>query len=358
MKPVLFVAPIFQLILLGYAANLDVHHLPLLVCDRDHSTESRALIRDFIATDYFRLVAYVDEVQAIHEPLDRGEAALALVIPRGFGNDLLAGRPAPLQIIADGADANSAGIGLSYASQIVGRFSQQIALERRQPVRDGTGEIRLAPVQAETRIWYNPELKSRKFMVPGVLALLLMVITTILTSLAIVKEKETGTMEQLIVTPIRAYQLLLGKLIPFTLIGFIDVVLVLLVTTFWFGVPVKGSVPLLFGLTGVFLLTTLGLGLFVSTISRSQQQAMMTAFFFVMLPMVFLSGFVFPIENMPPLIQHLTYLIPLRYFFVIIRGLFLKGVGMAELWDETLALFILGIVILGLSALRFQKRLG
>ena len=212
---------------------------------------------------------------------------------------------------------------------------------------------RPAVVDPEVRVWYNPELKSRNFMVPGVLALLLMVLTMILTSLAIVKENEAGTMEQLMVTPIRPYQLIIGKLAPFFLIGIVDIILVLLVATLWFGVPLKGSVMLIFTLCIVFQMTTLGAGLFVSTVSRTQQQAMLTAVFFVILPMMFLSGFVFPIENMPKVIQLFTYFIPLRYFFVIIRGVFLKGVGLRELWLESSVLLGFGIVILTISILRF-----
>jgi len=207
------------------------------------------------------------------------------------------------------------------------------------------------------RVWYNPELKSRNFMIPGILALILMVMTIVLTSLAIVKEKEYGTLEQIIVTPIKPYQLIIGKLVPFAMIGLIDVILVICVARFWFNVPLNGSVILLFVLCNIFLLSTLGLGLLVSTVSKNQQQAMMTAMFYIMLPMFFLSGFVFPIENMPKFIQPVTYLLPLRYFFVIVRGLFLKGVGMAELWDETLILILFGIGILAVSAIRFHKKL-
>jgi ABC-2 type transport system permease protein len=215
-----------------------------------------------------------------------------------------------------------------------------------------------ARVVPQIRVWYNPDLKSRNFMVPGVLGLLLMVMTMILTSLAIVKEKELGTLEQLIVTPIRPYQLIIGKLAPFFVIGVIDVVLVILVALLVFALPVKGGILLLIALSIVFLMTTLGLGLFISTISRTQQQAMMTAIFFFMLPMIFFSGFVFPIENMPPVIQGVSYLIPLRYYFVIVRGLFLKGVGLDVLWTQAAALLALGTAILSMSVLRFQKRIS
>ncbi len=286
--------------------------------------------------------------------LNDGHASIALIIPRGFGDKMAGGGTAGLQVIADGSESNVAISALNYAAVIVGRYSTRIVLDR----LDRAG-VPLKPVQVQTeaRVWYNPELKSQNFMVPGLLANLLMIMTMMLTSLAVVKEKENGTLEQLIVTPIRPVQLILGKLVPFILIGFIDIIMVLVVALLLFGLRVRGSMLLLFGLSGVFLLSTLGLGLLISTLSKNQQQAMMTSTFFVMTPMIVLSGFVFPIENMPRIIQYFTYLMPLRYFFVIVRGLFLKGSGLAELWGQALILLGFGVAILGLSALRFRKRL-
>ena len=350
------VPPVIQLIILGYAANLDVKNLPIIVCDMDNSRMSRQLIDNFPNSGYFTLEGYVEKIQLVDNCIDNGDAAMAVVIPRGFERKLTAGESPQLQLIVDGTETNSASVGLNYASMIVAKFSQKIIIERSQSL--DLNSFKPIRVNPEIRVWYNPELKSRNFMVPGVLALLLMVITIILTSLAIVKEKEIGTIEQLIVTPIKPVQLIIGKLTPFFIIAVIDIILVLMVSSFWFRVPIKGNLFLLFGLCMIFLLNTLGIGLFISTIARSQQQAMMTAVFFFMMPMVFLSGFVFPIENMPPIIQHITYLLPLRYFFVIVRGLFLKGVGLFELWDEALILLIFGFAILSLSALRFQKKLS
>lgn len=349
---IVFVAPILQLVLLGYAANLDVKDIPTVVLDQDRSRESRELLTRFTASGYFMSAVQATDQDDIDEVLDRGEASMAIVIPRGFGRDIRSGRGAELQIVLDGADSNSAVIGLGYANMILRSYTAR-SLSSRQSLDDA----RTASVVPEIRVWYNPEMKSRNFFVPGVLALLLMVMTMLLTSLAIVKEKEGGTLEQLIVSPIRPIELMLGKLLPFALIGLIDVMLVLLISSIVFRVPIRGSVALLLGLTGVFLLTTLGLGLLISTLSKNQQQAMVTAFFFFMVPMVFLSGFIFPIENMPPPIQYLTYLLPLRYYFSIVRGLFLKGVGLAELWDEALILLGFGVVIFLASALRFRKRL-
>ena len=350
-----FLAPILQLLVLGYAASLDVSDMPMVVCDMDHSAASRELVDHFTATGYFSVKGYAARLTDIDQWLDDGHASIALVIPEKFERDLSSGKQAPLQLIADGTETSSASIGFSYASMIVVQYSQNILLE--SLLKRGQ-HITPAQVVPEVRVWYNPELKSRNFMVPGVLGLLLMVITMILTSLAIVKEKELGTLEQLIVTPIRPYQLIIGKLAPFFAIGIIDVILVITFASLVFSLPVKGGILLLIGLSIIFLMTTLGLGLFISTISRTQQQAMMTAIFFFMLPMMFFSGFVFPIENMPVIIQYVSILIPLRYYFVIVRGIFLKGVGIAVLWQQAAALLAFGIVILGLSVARFQKRLG
>jgi len=350
-----FIAPVFQLIILGYAATFDVSNIPTVVCDFDNSPSSRELVRSFTITEYFKVVGYFDKTSEIDNQLDDGHASVAIVIPRGFEKNIGAGQSAPLQIIADGTETSTAGIGLSYASIIVSRYSQSILIE--SLIKRGSVTMP-ARVSAEFRVWYNPELKSRNFMIPGVLGLLLMVMTMLLTSLAIVKEKELGTLEQLVVTPIKPYQLIIGKLTPFFLIGVVDVILVVFFAALIFSLPVKGGVLLLLFLSLIFLMTTLGLGLFISTISRTQQQAMMTAIFFFMLPMMFFSGFVFPIENMPTIIQYVSYVIPLRYYFVIVRGLFLKGVGLDILWPQVLALLVFGSAILGLSVMRFQKKLG
>jgi ABC-2 type transport system permease protein len=350
-----FLAPVFQLIILGYAATFDVSNIPMVVCDYDHSPSSRALIQNFSSTEYFRIIGYLNKTSEIDNQLDDGHASIAIVIPRGFEEKIGAGQFAPLQLIADGTETSTAGIGLSYASIIVSRYAQNILLESLIKKGSVTMPARLT---AEFRVWYNPELKSRNFMVPGVLGLLLMVMTMLLTSLAIVKEKELGTLEQIVVTPIKPYQLIIGKLAPFFLIGVIDVILVVFFASLIFSLPVKGSVLLLLFLSLLFLMTTLGLGLFISTISRTQQQAMMTAIFFFMLPMMFFSGFVFPIENMPKIIQYISYMIPLRYYFTIVRGLFLKGIGLKYLWPQASALLVFGSIILSLSVIRFQKRLG
>ncbi len=352
--PVIFISPILQLLLLGYAANLDVRNIPTVVCDMDRSAAGREFVEGFLNSGYFTAAAQVERLAAIDRFLDHGDAGLAIVIPRGFGDDIAAGRQARVMIIADGSESQSASVGVNYATMIATRFSQKImfgVLERAKGA-----ELRPVIINPELRVWYNPELKSRNFLVPGVLALILLIMTMTLASLGIVRERETGTMEQLIVTPIRPYQLIVGKLLPFVLIGLVDAVFVLAVARFWFVIPFRGSLALLFAGCLAFMLNTLGIGLFLSTISRTQQQAMLTSLFFV-LPQIVLSGFVFPIENMPKVFQAATLVIPIRYFFVIIRGIMLKGVGLADLWEQFASLLVLGTVILSLSIARFHKKL-
>lgn len=352
---ILFISPVIQLILLGYAANLDVRDIPAVICDLDGSAAGRALTARFENSGYFRTEATVANPEDVDEYLDRGKASIALIIPKGFGRKVVSEETAAVQVIVDGTESLSATIGLNYAAMIVTEYSLDALV--RSLERKAAGMRTAASVRPEIRVWYNPELRSRNFFVPGVLATLLMVMTMMLTSLGIVKEKETGTMEQLVVTPVRPIQLILGKFLPFLLIGLVDVILVITVAVFWFRVPVKGSIILLLGLSIIFMMTTLGLGLFISTISKNQQQAMMTSVFF-MIPQIILSGFVFPIENMPEIIRWLTIVIPMKYFLVIIRGIFLKEAGMETLWDEAAALFIFGLAILGLSILRFRKKVG
>ncbi|MEX2189074.1 MAG: ABC transporter permease [Bacteroidota bacterium] len=352
--PLILFAPIIQVILLGYAATVDVKNISLVVYDGDRSTESRGYLERFTNTGYFTVVGFAENPNELDDWLDETRATLALSIPRGFGTDIGAGRKVSVQVLADGSDANTANISLNYAAQITGGYAQSLLTDK----LTRAGGVSMPAVVPETRVWFNPDLRSANFMIPGVVALILLIITTTFTAAAIVREKEAGTIEQIMVTPIRPYQFILGKLLPFIIIGFVDVVLVLGVAVNWFGIPLKGSILLLFGLSGLFLLTTLGLGLFVSTISRTQQQAMMTAQFFIFFPFIFLSGFTFPIDNMPPVVQVITYVVPLRYFITIVRGLFLKGVGLEILWPQALALLAFGLAILSLAVARFQKRLG
>jgi len=353
MLAVSIVAPLLQVILLGYAATTDVKFTHVVVCDLDRTPVSREFLRRFTNSGYFVQNYAVDTPGEMDHLIERGDVAVGFVIPGDFAERLDRNEPVAVQMIVDGADANTASVLIGYASQIVRAYSQGVFVRR----LEAAGPVGIPLVTPEPRVWYNPELLSKNFMVPGVLALVLMIITMTLTSLGIVKEKEIGTLEQLMVTPIRPYELIIGKLVPFVVIGAIDVTFVLMIARFWFGVPMRGDLVVLFGLSGLFLLTTLGLGLFVSTISQSQQQAMLIAQFFFFMPFIFLSGFAFPISNMPAVIQVLTYVIPLRYYLEIVRGVFLKGNGLAELWPQALALFGFGVAILSGSIMRFRKSL-
>jgi ABC-2 type transport system permease protein len=352
MLPIVFVAPVLQLIVLGYAATTDVKNVPIVVVDSDRSSASRDLIRTFDSSPYFTVGSVLDNVNQITPYLESGRAWMALAIPVGYGQQVGAGRPATVQVVADGTDSNSTTVAVGYASNLVAGYAQQLLADR-LPGRRLPGGM-----QADVRVWFNPQLESKFFMIPGVLALLLIVMTIVLASMGIVREKELGTLEQLNVTPLRRWQLIVGKLLPYALIGMVDIFLVVGVARFWFGVPLLGSFWLLFGLSMLFLLNTLGLGLLVSTMSDNQQQAMMTAAFFFLTPMIYLSGFVFPIENMPAVIQPITYAIPLRYYLVIVRGIFLKGVGMETLWPQALALLGWGLAILALATFRSHKTAG
>ena len=355
MIPVIFVAPVVQIAIFGFAVNTDVTRVPTVLVDQDRSAASREFISRFVDSGYFEMVASEEQVEAAERWLAVGRAQLGLVLAPGFGAALGAGRTAALQVIADGSDAASASIALGYASAVAQGYGMEVQATRLRaagtPVA-GPGQVALEP-----RVFYNPDLRSRWFYVPAVLAMVLLVMTLLLSAMGIVREKEIGTMEQLIVTPIRPWQLLVGKLAPFAIIGIIQVFLVTAVTIFGFGVPLRGSFLDLLGLSMLFILGTLGLGLLVSTLVQNQQQAMMGAALALMMPMILLSGLIFPIENMPPAIQLITYAIPLRYYAEIIRGVFLRGSGLAVLWPQAVTLLAMGLAILAVAALRFRKRL-
>ena len=348
---IVVMAPIIQLTVLGYAATTDVKDVPIVIVDADRSVRSRELVTRFDASENFTVVDLLGSTGDIDPWLETGRAWMALSIPAGYGNLIERGETAALQVVADGTDSNSTNVALSYARVLIGGYAEDLLAER-------TGEAPERLVNAVIRVWFNPDLESRDFMIPGIVALLLLVITTNLSAMAIVREKELGTLEQLNVTPLARWELIVGKLVPYGAIGMLDVVLVLIVAIFWFEVPMRGSISLLFAMSAVYLLSTLGLGLFISTVSATQQQAMMTTTFFFLTPMIYLSGFIFPIDNMPDWIQPVTYLIPLRYFLVILRGIFLKGVGLEVFWPQALALLGWGMAMLTLATLRSSKRLG
>ncbi len=348
---IVIIAPLLQLTVLGYAASTDVRDVPMVVVDQDQSSESRELVARFDASQNFVVVDSLASMNEVDGYLDRGDAWMALAIPADYGERLRTGQATAVQVVADGTDANSTNVALGYTGALVGAYARELAAA-------APGAAAGPLVRSEIRVWFNPSLESRFFMVPGILALVLLVVTTNLSSMAIVREKELGTLEQLNVTPLARWELVVGKLLPYAVLGMLDVLIVIAVAVGWFEVPLRGSLVLLLGSCMVYLMTTLGLGLLVSTISNTQQQAMMTASFFFLIPMIFLSGFIFPIENMPYVIQQVTYLIPLRYFLVMLRGIFLKGVGLDVLWPQLLALAAWGIAILTLATLRSNKRLA
>jgi ABC-2 type transport system permease protein len=354
MKALIFVMPVIQLIMFGYAVTTDVEHIKTAVCDLDKSPQSRALIDRFTASGYFTVAEATDNPARLGELLDRGRAVIGIQINRGFADDLRSGRVAAIQTIVDGTDSNTGTVAIDYAQRITQEFSRARAI----PIEvSQVTQAQTSPVELRSRAWFNPDLKSRYFNVPGVIAVVLLLISLLLTAMAVVREREIGTMEQLMVTPIRPLELILGKTLPFVLICFVDVLVVTAIGVNWFHVPILGSIWLLLFGSGLYLMSTIGVGLFISTISHTQQQALMSSFFFY-LPAVLLSGFMFPISNMPEPAQWLTYLNPLRYFLVIIRDIFLKGSGWEILWPQFAALAALGAALLTFSSLRFQKRMA
>lgn len=352
---IILIAPVIQLIFLGYAANLDVENIKTVVFDSDLTKTSRDFISGFTSSGYFQVVKYVSNYKQMEKQLNDAKAIVAIVIPNDFEKRIIRMETAQLQVIFEGSDGNQASIAAGYVQMITARFSKKVFTDFMN--LSGKKVKPAGDISAEVRVWYNPEMKTRNFMVPGIVGLLVSLVTLVLTSLAIVKEKEIGTMEQLIVTPIRPYQLIAGKLIPFTVLGLVSVIIVLVAMKIIFGIQVKGSESFLLLSSLLYILSTLGLGLFISTISKTQQQAMMLAVFGVMMPMIFLSGFAFPVENMPKIIQYISYLIPLKYFINIIRGVIQKGIGFSELWINALILLCFGVIILLMSSIRFQKRI-
>lgn len=354
MIPAMVIGPIVQLLALGYAANLDVTHVPMVLVDQDRSPASRALVERFTGAGTFDLVGAEDGPAAIDPWLVEGKAQIALVIASGYGEAAAGGLAPRVQVIADGTDANSSGLGLGYASQIIAGAGAEMVAARRPP---GSALITSGRYELVPRVWYNPDLKSRWFYVPAVIAMVLILVTMILPSMAVVREKEIGTLEQLSVTPLKSWQLVLGKLIPFLVLGLLDMLLITGLVTGLFHVPLRGSLLVLGFLTFLFLLTTLGLGLLVSTIVRTMQQAMGLCVFVLMVPMIYLSGLIFPVENMPRGFQIVSYVIPVKYYANVLRGVFLKGSGLDVLWPEALALLGIGLTVLTAASLRFRKSL-
>ena len=348
------VMPVMQLFLLGYAATNDVRNVPLAVYNQDPGPEARALLDAYRSADYFKLAYTASSEQELRDLIDGGKARAGLVIPPDYGDKIQGGEIAQVAFILDGSDPTVAATALS-AAQVIGQQQATKILSERMARRGQTAAIS-PPIDVRTQVWYNPDLVSAYFMIPGVIGMILFTITTILTATAIVRERERGTIEQLIVTPIRSWELVVGKLLPYVILAFMNTIEVLLFGALWFKVPIHGSLLLLGLLSGLFLVSSLGIGLLVSTIANTQQEAMLTVMM-TLLPSIFLSGFFFPLEAMPKVMQWLSYLMPLRYYLVIIRSLLLKGVGADLLKSDILALSVFGTLIMTAAALRFRKRL-
>ena len=348
---VMFLIPIIQLVLLGYAATTDVDHISTVVFDQDRTAQSRELIDTYGTSGYFDVNYYVASEEALARLIDGGKARAGLLIPAGYSKHLAREGTAQVSVVIDGSDPGIANAALSAATAVGQAKSAEIV----QRILGVDPEAQPG-LEVRPRVWYNPELSSANFMIPGLIGTIMQFLTTFLTSMAIVRERERGTIEQLIVTPLKSYELIIGKLVPYVFIAFLDTLEVLAIGSLWFGVPIRGSILLLLALSVLALMTSLGLGLFISTVSNTQQEAMLLSYF-IMLPSIFLSGFMFPIAAMPRVLQYFSYAVPLTYFLVIVRGVILKGIGLELLTEQVMAMAIFGVVILTLAAARFRKRL-
>jgi len=358
MKMMLFGAPVLMLVIFGYAVNTDVVNIRMAVLDSSRNSESRQFIEKFTASGYFLYTAAVESPDKGAEFLDRGDADIFLNIPYNFDENLKSGKQSQVQIIVDGSDSSRSSVILAYISQITSNYSGRF-LEDKVMItmrNRGTGiAISAGGVVLEERSLFNPELKSRNFFLPGVLGLLVALITIMMTSMSVVKERESGTIEQIIVSPVKPLEFVAGKTLPFAIVGFIDIIVITLVTIVWFRVPFNGSFLLLILCGGFYIICTLGVGLYISTISQTQQQAMLSTFLFF-IPSIILSGFIFPIYAMPLFFRIITLVNPMRYFIELIRAIFLKGVGVALIWESMLALGVLSVILLALSVRRVNRR--
>ncbi len=347
--------PIIQMMVFGYAANYEIRHVPTAVLDLDHSQESRELVSRFTSSPYFEVQRQVTDSRQLGDLIEQGKVTAGLEIDAGFAQKLRKGQTAPLQVIVDATNSNTALIASGYISQIALGFAQEVQRDRIYRIAPQLIEV-MPSVELAPRPWYNPDLKSRWFFVPGIIGSLTLVLVITLTAFAVVREREIGTLEQIMVTPIRPVEFILGKTLPFFLIGIFDVTLISVVGSLWFQVPFRGHVWVLAIGAILFILCMLGVGLLISTVSSTQQQAMVTAFFFIM-PAITFSGFGFPISTMPQWMQLMSYAIPLRYFLIVVRGTYLKGVGMEILWPQMAAMAGLGVLLLTTAILRFHKAL-
>ena len=349
-RAIMFVFPFIQMFIFGYVVNYDITNIRVAILDYSKTYESRKLVDNFTGSNIFHITYNTNDERQMTELMLRGKVDMGIKIDHDFASIIRQGQTAPVQILVDGSMSNMASMRVAYTASVLDKFNRE-TLRELYPMNMSYGKV-----DARIRTWYNPNLNSQYFFVPGIVAFLVMITSFILTSIAIIREKEDGTMEQLIVTPLKSYEFIIGKTIPYIILSLFQLFAVTAVAVYWFEIPFKGSLLLLFIATCLFMLSTLGIGLFISTIAATKQQAMMTAFFFI-LPFFMLSGFVFPIANMPEVVQWLTYLNPLRFFLVIIREIFLKGVGLDILWPQYLALTIMGIIVFSGAIIRFKKRL-
>lgn len=354
---VILAMPVIQLILYGYALSFDVKNIPLAVRDLDRSSQSRALVSSFRSSGYFDVEKYIEKRSEVHELLDKGRIKAVLVIPPDFSDKLVKGEKTSVLVLCDGSDPTYGRVSAGFSALITQMFSNRVTVE----TLDRFG-IKLTegfpPYDSRQRVWYNPEMSSANFIVPGILSLILVMVPCVITSVAIVREKEKGTIENLIVSPIRPVELMLGKIVPYLLIAAFDAIMITLIAVYWFQVAFRGSILLLILASILFMFGTVGLGLFVSTLANTQDVAQLMAVWISLLPSFLLSGFVFPIESMIKALQYLSYIIPNRYFLVILRSIFLKGVGFNIIWPEMLAMLIFGLSVFLLSSRRFVKKMG
>jgi ABC-2 type transport system permease protein len=351
---IVLVIPIVQLFLLGYSATSDIRNVPLAVFDQCRCVESRKLLDAYRIADYFKLAYEVGSQDEIRTLIEQGKARAGIIIPPDLNSQLVAGT-AEVAFVLDGSDATAGSTALAAATLIGQSYSTRLMVQKLEDSGMNPG-IFTPPLIVQTRVWYNPDLVSSFFMIPGVIGMILFAITSILTATAVVRERERGTIEQLIVTPIRPFELVIGKIVPYVILAFIDTLEALAIGHWWFKVPVRGDFGLILGCSGLLLLSGLGIGLFASTIANTQQEAMLTVWM-TMLPSIFLSGFFFPLEAMPKILQVVSLLVPLRYYLIILRALLMKGVGAGAILNEIIALAIFGVVIMGAAAARFRKRL-
>ena len=353
-KPLLFIAPILQLLIFGYAVTTDVRNTRTFVVDRDRSADSRQLIDALTASGYFRVSGVGERPADLTRALDHGDALIGIEIPRGFSADLASGRQASVQLLVDGSTANTANVALGYATRIISRYG--LTQGAAAAARAGAA-LPAAGVDLRARAWYNPNLESRVYHVPGVIGLIVMLMSLMLTALAVVREREAGTLEQLMVSPLTPIELIAGKTLPAVLVAFMDLTLVTTVALVWFGIPFRGSALLLVLSSVFYILCGLGVGLLISTVSKTQQEAFLSLFLFLF-PAMILSGLLFPVENMPPAIQYFTLLDPIRHYLVIVRGIFLRGAGWSILYPQILTLLVMGVSMLTFAATRFRKTIA